>query len=332
MLGIRQVKHLAAALQTTPDRLREVAACPEDFCEQLLLVDPARPDKPRRVLDIRGDLRRFQNRLLRVVMLPKLKPSPFSHGGVQGRHIKTNVSPHLRSVFALTADISNFYPTISHNRVYRLFAGRLGCSPDVARLCTRLCTYDYHLALGLVTSPAIADQMLLAIDTRIGIACAGAGLVYTRYVDDLSISGPFDLAGSGFSSLLGRILGEHGFSINPRKTRFGRLADGEPITKVVIRRGHPDIRRDYLHELERQLDDAMNLGNDREFEGPYYLKNQISGRVQFACWINPGRTRRLMSKFRAVPWKRAAEIAALRGYVAARKQLLPLGSSSGLSA
>ncbi|MGI8980696.1 MAG: reverse transcriptase family protein [Pirellulaceae bacterium] len=324
MLCIRQVKHLAAALQTSESRLREVADNPEEFCEELMLLDPAKPAKPRPVLDVRGELRQFQNRLLRGVLLPKLTPSDFSHGSIRGRHVKTNVMPHIDSVFVLTADISNFYPTISHNRVYRLFAGKFQCSPDVAHICTRLCTHDYHLALGLVTSPAIADQVLLDIDRRLGAACVNAGLTYTRYVDDLSISGPFDLENSGFGSLVHRIMAEHGLAMNPSKNRFGRLARGEQITKIVIRRGHPDVRREYLAELERQLDDAINLGNGRQFDGPYYLRNQIAGRVQFACWINPGRRQKLVAKFRTVPWRQAAIEAANRGLVVAKKRLIKL--------
>ena len=49
------------------------------------------------------------------------------------------------------------------------------------------------LALGLITSPILADQMMDCVDDRIGGACRKAGLVYTRYVDDLTISGPYDL-------------------------------------------------------------------------------------------------------------------------------------------
>ena len=125
--------------------------------------------------------------------------SEFSHGGVRGRHIKTNVEQHIESTFVFTADVSNFYPTISHKRVYRLFVEDFACSPDVAHICTKLCTYKHRLALGLITSPMLADQVMRRIDARIGGLCRNAGLVYTRYVDDLTISGPFDLKESGFS-------------------------------------------------------------------------------------------------------------------------------------
>ena len=118
MLNIRQVKHLASRLDVSVDRLIQVAKSPESFCEELTLLDPAKPEKPRDVLNVRGDLEKIETRILRRVLMRRLRPCPFSHGGIKGRHIKTNVSAHLRSVFVFTTDISNFYPTISRNRIY----------------------------------------------------------------------------------------------------------------------------------------------------------------------------------------------------------------------
>ena len=112
---------------------------------------------------------------------PSCSVSDFSHGGVRGRHIKTNVEPHLKSTFVFTTDISNFYPTISHNRVYRLFSRDFCCSPDVAESAPRLCTYKHHLALGLITSPILADQVIAPIDARIGgVPQGGLGLHSVR--------------------------------------------------------------------------------------------------------------------------------------------------------
>jgi retron-type reverse transcriptase len=321
MLRIRQVKHLARRLGVAVKVLEKVAETPDRWCEELVLLDPAKPTKSRHVLNVRGQLRQLQSRMLRNVLLPALPASRYSHGGVRGRHIKTNLEPHLESTFVFTTDISNFYPSISHDRVYRLFTKTFECSPDVARLCTRLCTYDHHLALGLITSPILADQVMHPIDERIGRACRKANLIYTRYVDDLTISGPYDLAKSGFADLVQRMLGEHGFAVNPSKHHFGRLEAGTPITKIRVNRGHPDVRREYLAELERQLADAARLAAGGQFDGPYYTQGQVWGRVQFVCWVSPSRRRTLVRKFRVICWDKVNEEAKRRELVAAKKVL-----------
>lgn len=166
----------------------------------------------------------------------------------------------------------------------------------------------------ITTSPSVslqvlilADQILNVVDTRIAGACRKADLVYTRFVDDVTISGRFDLhpGKSGFAKLVQHILADHGFAVNPVKTRNGRLGSDFEITKLRINRGHPDVRQEYLAELERQIRDARNLADGRPFEGPYYTRGQIAGRLNFVCWVNPGRRRTLMNKFRAVRWDKA---------------------------
>ena len=321
MLFIRQVKHLVNALNTTIEELSTVVGSRDAYYEELLLIDPAKPEKQRVVVDVRGMMCAFQTRLYRRILLPKLRPSVYSHGGVRGRDIKSNAQPHIRSQFVFKTDISNYFPSIHYKRVYRLFTESFKCSPDVARLCTGLCTYRHHLALGLITSPILADQVLSRVDRRIGGACEKARLKYTRFVDDITISGPYDLKRSGFVRLVESILEDDGFKVSKKKQEFGRLSEGTPITGVRAVRGHLDARREYIDELERQLDDAASLARGGDFVGPYYTPAQILGRVRFVCWVNPGRRRQLIRRYRSIRWSDVSANARGRGLVVTRKRL-----------
>ncbi len=326
LLRIRQLKHLAHHLGTTVDYLEKAIAAIPRCCEELELRDPRKPGTVRHVLNVTGSLRKVQDKMLREVLFPNLQSSIYSHGGVRGRDIKSNASAHIGSRYAFVTDISSFYPSVSHFRVYRLFVGRFGCSPNVARVCTRLCTVNHHLALGLPTSPILADQLLMPIDKRIAGACEKLGLIYTRFVDDLAISGAFDLSPEkcGIPALIERILGQHGFVANATKQRFGKLADGFAITRIRVHNGHLDVRRDYYEEVLRQIEDARNLAAGGDFCGPYFTQAQITGRVRFICWINPGRKRQVMPLFRSIPWSKVDEQARNRGLIASRTTLRPI--------
>lgn len=324
MLSIRQIKHLTRVLGTSTKSLSSVLETASSFYEELILIDPAKPEKHRTVTNIRGELRRLQTRFYRRVLLPKVTPSVYSHGGVRGRDIKSNAQPHLESRFVFKTDISDFYPSVHFRQVYKLFVDPLQCSPDVARLCTQLCTFRHHLALGLITSPILADQILKRVDRRIGGACQKAGLVYTRYVDDITISGSFDLEPSGFPRLVERILQQDGFRANREKHIFGRLADGTSITNLRCVRGHLDVRKEYADELERQLDDAASLARGDEFQGPYFAPIQILGRVRFVCWVNPARRHKLLRKYRSIQWELVQARARELGLQATKKRLVPL--------
>lgn len=88
-----------------------------------------------------------------------------------------------------------------------------------------------------------------------------------------------------------------------------------------MRRGHIDVRRDYIIELERQISDAVSLAKGGDFDGPYYTEAQLRGRALFVCWINPGRRRDLMQRFRSVNWESARAEAKIRGLWAEKKRL-----------
>jgi RNA-directed DNA polymerase len=267
MLYLRQVRHLAQTLGISAEELKETLSNPQDYFDTLIVRDPAKPDRPRTVICVTGPLRVLQLRFYRRVLLRKLVPSPYSHGGIRGRDIKTNAGAHRASAFVFKTDIAHFFPDIHSSRVYRLFSDNLRCSPDVARLCTRLCTCDHHLALGLITSPILADLTLRRADMRIGAACAKAGLTYTRYVDDITISGAFNLEGSGVPDVVAQILSDDGFRINSKKNKFGSLSKRFAITNIRVIGERFDVRKEYAEELQRQLDDARRLSLGERFDG-----------------------------------------------------------------
>ena len=224
--------------------------------KSLLFSICGKPGKQRRVVNPQGKLRILQKRFYELVLLPTLDRSHYSHGGVPGRNILTNVRLHLAQTFLFCKMFSNFYPNIHWRRIFKLFS-RLGCAPEVSWLCTRLCTYRNGLAQGLVTSPILADHLMRPIDERIASLCEKHGLFYTRFVDDIAISGPFDLERSGFPALVRQILKENGVRGKPRKGPFRKaierhysyqhsLSPRAPRFPTDILRGsHPAVRRCY---------------------------------------------------------------------------------------
>jgi RNA-directed DNA polymerase len=310
LLTLHAPQDLAGKLGVPLRALHAVLRDADRHYEHLELPRPG--GKVRRVVNPRGPLRRLQGIFYERILLPGLDRSRYSHGGVRGRNILTNVEAHLGQSFVFTADLADFYPSIRRERIFALF-GRLGCTEEVARLCSRLCTFNHRLEQGLVTSPILADQMMAPVDERIGGVCRRAGLVYTRFVDDLAVSGPFDLEASGIPPLVRRIVEEHGFRCNADKDQFGQVARGATVTQLRLANGHPDVRAAYLAEVERQLRDAARLAEGGPFEGPYHTEAQILGRVAFVCWVNPRRKRRLLSLCRQVNWPRFREEARLRG-------------------
>jgi RNA-directed DNA polymerase len=320
MLFIQKVEHMGAQLGTTSQRLLEVADNAASFCEELELADPTRPEKKARdVLNVTGDLRTLQTRLLAFVLAPKYRPSPFSHGGVKGRHIKSNARVHVTSVFGFTTDVANFYPSISYKQIYNLFFREFRCSPDVARVCMQLCTYRYHLAIGLITSPILADCIMRSVDERLAAMCREQGLRYSRFVDDITISGDFPIMSGSFPKVIVDALGDYGLKVNSRKHAEamrgeGRFDEGKSITKLEIKRGVLRVRPAYIEEVRDQLSDGARLAAGHPLRGHYYTDNQIHGRIHFVKWINSGQAVSLFRRYKAINWRRVEVEASARGY------------------
>lgn len=297
------------------------------YCEEMICCESGNSNATQRpVLVIKNKFRRVQRRIYKRLLLPRYTASEYSHGGIPGRSIKSNAMRHSKSTFGLVIDVSKFYPSISHHRVYSVFESIFGCHADAARILTRLTTYNFHLALGLVTSPLLADAFMRDIDQRLARLCDDRNAIYTRYVDDITVTAQYSLdpLESGLYAKMEEIFDSIGFSLNEKKTNYGRLSDGLNITGLRFSpSGRINVQKNYLVELSRRLDAAHSLSKDGEFQGPYYTSDQIYGQIKFVHWINPPEARPLLRRFRDISWARVHRNASSRELVKNKKILIP---------
>jgi RNA-directed DNA polymerase len=317
MIGIKSPRSLASALGLPLADIQAVAKNRADYIHELVVVDPSGKDKPRPVIDVRGALWRLQKHIQIRLFQKALSPVPWSHGGVKGRSIKSNVAPHLGNSWVFTTDLSKFYPSIHYHRVYDLMI-EMRCSPDVARLLTQLCTYKHHLALGLLTSPILADAIFRRTDNRLWELSRRLGLAYSRFVDDITFSGDFNFESSGVPDAVVRIVAEDGFVIQKKKHKMGP-ADKVAITQLRVVRGHVDVRYEYVRALYDQAAQLRELAADRPFAGVYTTRSQFQGKVQFVLWVNNRRRRSLLKLLRSVDWLAVKRNGEARGLFSLKK-------------
>lgn len=157
----------------------------------------------------------------------------------------------------MTLDIKNYFPSISHHRVYNLFSD-LGCSPDVSCLLTKLTTHKWHVPQGTPTASSIANLVTtLWIEPRLRALCDREGFNLTIYVDDISISGPYRLI--GFKNTFLKILTSSGFAYREGKIKIQRIGLRQTVTGHTVNQGMAPTRewrerlRTQLRHLERDL-------------------------------------------------------------------------------
>lgn len=210
--------------------------------------------------------------------LQTFEPSPVAHGFVKGCSVSSNARPHLGARCVLKLDIENFFPSIDTKRVIGVFQD-IGYDDRLSFVLARLCTLNGSVPQGAATSPTIANRILHRMDTRLAAAASYLGLVYTRYADDLTFSGPeISLRTPRF---LISIIENEGFEANTQKSRLMRGSARKIVTGVSVGSGRPRLPREMRRALRAEAFWVLRRGilahvEKRGIRDPQYLHRLIS--------------------------------------------------------
>jgi retron-type reverse transcriptase len=263
---------------------------------------------PHRILDS------LQRWVLEEI-LRKLPAEAPSHGFVAGRSILTNATPHARKAVVLNMDLERFFPSIGFPRVRSVFQ-RLGYSPAVATILALLCTecprrpvvYTgslYYVATGprglpqgACTSPAISNQVARRLDKRLAGLARKLDVTYTRYADDLTLSGD-----TAFNERVGyamarvrHIAQDEGFAVNGAKTRVLRRGTAQMVTGLVVNE-RPSVRRREIRQLRAILHRARAEGlSAQNRAGRPNFESWLEGKIAFVAMTRPEIARKLRAE------------------------------------
>jgi hypothetical protein len=225
----------------------------------------------------------------------------------------------------LRFDLQDFFSTVHAGRIHALFK-TLGYSTAVARALTALCTTatpeawlraeprlawpqrqrlrDPHLAQGAPTSPALANLCAFALDARLTGLAERFGARYSRYADDLVISGPASLPTRTIAAWVAAIAEDEGFAVNPRKTRSLGAAQRQAVCGIVVN-FRPNLPRAEFDRLKATLHRCVVEGpSGQNRDGHADWRAHLQGRVAWAAQLNPGKAARLKALLDRIDWRR----------------------------
>lgn len=245
-------------------------------------------------------------RWLLAEVLGKIPLENPAHGFVPARGIVTNAVPHVGQQFVINMDLKDFFPSIGCKRVRHAFR-RVGYSGAVSTVLALLCTEcprqpitfngeRYEVATGPLglpqgapTSPALSNLVARKLDKRLAGFARKLGLSYTRYADDLTFSGPAELAARiGYVlAKVRHVAAEEGFTVNERKTRVMRPSRAMEVTGVVVN-DKPSVHRDEIRKLRAILHQAKTEGFDQQNrEDRPHFRAWLQGKIAFVSMVNP---------------------------------------------
>lgn len=264
-------------------------------------------------------LREIQRRLLRNV-LDHIPPHRAAQGFAPGTSTATFAWPHTDRPVVVRLDLRNCFSSIGIARVRAVFAavGYDTAARALAELCTTttpiadLRGVDHrlasllrlrHLPQGAPTSPALANLVMRSMDRRIWGYAFRHGLRYSRYGDDLALSGDQMDPDRVLWTVL-RIIADEGFAVHPDKTRIMRAHQRQQLAGLVVNDQPRVARRDY-DNLRALLHNAIRTGaHAQNRTGHPSFRSHIQGKIAWIGATSPQRRAALLALAAQVDWER----------------------------
>lgn len=174
-------------------------------------------------------------RWILVEILNKILPTNRAMAFRKGKDFghKQNALYHADTLYGLTMDLKDFFPSITANKIYTIFSS-LGYNNFAATILTNLCTLDGKLPQGSACSPALSNIICITLDNRLIGLCEKRGIRYSRYADDMYFSCDDKTLLLKNFPIITKIIEDEGFIINEKKTHFHTPSNRKQITGITV--------------------------------------------------------------------------------------------------
>lgn len=217
------------------------------------------------------------------------------YGLSKSKGIKANAVAHLPNynTHLVNLDVTDFFPSISYKLIRDIFIS-IGCSEDCANCLTKLCTYDGYLPQGAPTSPFLSALAFKKIDQKIFDYARKNGLVYTRYFDDVTLSG--DGLTSRCIKKVEQIIADGGFIPNDKKREVFQKTDIKRVTGIVLYGDALDVSEEQKEKIMRSYQTFTGTSERTS-------ANQFWGQLGFYLYINRALAEEYFERLTNIPYR-----------------------------
>lgn len=271
---IKTLEQLATCIGTSADILeRGIIKHKEDFYVHRI---PKKQQSSYRIVwetknrALADAYRAFTRRFERFLCIEKKDfPHDSAYGYRRKRNIFENAKRHCGATLLLRADISNFFNTISIYRLREAFH-ELGLDKDISEKLALFLTIDGYLPMGLPASPLLSNLICFNLDNNIAELASSYDCKYSRYADDISISGMANLPSKEELKL---IVEREGFELSEQKFRITKRGQAHYVTGLSISdETNPHIPRILRRKLRQELYYCTKYGIEDHLARVTYIR------------------------------------------------------------
>lgn len=265
-----QVSKLTEILKQPESMLRQLAASPTDYYRSVPIIVKG---KTRQTWDAKPPLKAVQARI-QTLLLKRVVYPPYLLGGLPRRDYVDNARCHASKRIVITADVEGFFPSTPTTAIQHVWGGLFHFPERISGLLAGLTTLDGALPQGAKTSSYLANLIFWDREPMIVEDLQRDGVVYTRYIDDITLSSTRDLEDERITTTakwLVAMLNRWGMRLKRSKTHVSRAGSRMTATGLTVNRGVglPRRKRAQVRTHVFELEQMYELGEDTRQSAHY---------------------------------------------------------------
>lgn len=226
--------------------------------------------------------RRINSRIFSNVIYPD-----YLYGGIKNKDYHKNALAHSCARKIISLDIEKFYPNIKKIQIKKIFLNFFDFSDDVSEYLSGICTLNGALPQGACTSTHLANLIFYQQEPRIAKKFQTMKLVYTRLIDDITISSSKDISKTQITEVIksvSSLVGQQKFVLKEAKTRvttIGNPSEPAKVTGLIIgNNNNVTVASKEVDKIKKDVYICLQDGGVST-QGEEFLKkhNKASGRV-----------------------------------------------------
>lgn len=244
----------------------------------------------RLTYDVKPELKRIHEKICSH-LLKKVDYPNHIQGGVKGKDYVSNCRIHTNKKVVLKEDVSNFFPSISKKIVHEVWTGFFNFPNDVAQVLAELVTLDDRLVQGGKASGFLCNLILWEREPKLVSEFAKKGYVYTRFVDDITVSCTRNISKNEQQYIIRKIYGMlKSVGVNPNKSKHKIMSNAvnQQLHRVNLNAESPTLSKQERAKIKTAVFQCEktheNNINSIEYET---LFNSAMGRVNTLCRMHP---------------------------------------------
>lgn len=234
-------------------------------------------------------LKSIQKRILKNVLEEKMI-SKCAYAYKKGLSTVLNAKNHVGCKVILKLDIENFFDNINFYKVYNSCFNENLYPKKLGMLLTNLCVYNGKLPQGAPTSGYISNIVLREFDCNIDAYCKDKNINYTRYSDDMTFSGEFDIR--KLIKYVNELLFKEGFRLNKSKIKVVLNTTRQQVTGIVVNE-KLNLSKNYKRKVRQEVYYVLKYGvkshikkRNINLSCNRYL-SMLLGKINYVLTVNP---------------------------------------------